>query len=425
MAARLQSLLRMKLQLLFTAAVTLAVPATAAAQSAIIYGALSNFDISNDTGRDCHGFEIELEGITPGQVPYSFTAQRYGAPTILSYAAGTRVRWESPYDAASGRFVQRTLPHTVAWFPGQCYQWNPATYEDSGCEHFGTGLTANPVRVTARWLCGDPSNPGVLVPMDPPTAVPSPTYYVQPPVRADNPPELVMEVEAPQPAESPEQYGDAQWIRIYERELPRALSLAELMADNPNVVPMNDSFLESEWQLIQDEPASGGSGNRRRKRNGSEIDPTTRAIVRRIETHAFTGQYDPITHEALCADLTCDVAAPEEVGELLSTQMTAANVQADSLTISKVGGGDVDSTDRKLSCGSKCVAAYNAGTVVTLTVKADSGYTFSSWSGPCVVSGSSCTVTINGAVAVTANFTSTKSSGGSTGGSSGGGGKRK
>ena len=169
---------------------------TAQAQSAIIYGSLGNFDISNDTGQVCHGFEVELEGLTPAQVPYSFSAQRYGTPSVVPYAGGVRVRWESPYDASAGQFVERTLPHTVPWSPGQCYQWNPATYQASGCEHFGAGATGNPTRVTARWLCEDASNPGVLVPNNPPTAIPMPNYYVAPPVRAGDPPQLVVEIDA-------------------------------------------------------------------------------------------------------------------------------------------------------------------------------------------------------------------------------------
>jgi hypothetical protein len=162
----------------------LAAPVTVRAQSAIIYGSLGNFDISNDTGQICHGFEIEIGGVTPADVPGGFSAERYGAPSIVPYAGGTNVRWASPYDAGSQSFVERTLPHTVSWFPGQCYQWNPATYQDSGCEHFGSWTNANATHVTARWLCEDNANPGVLVPNDPPTAIPMPNYFVVPPVVA-------------------------------------------------------------------------------------------------------------------------------------------------------------------------------------------------------------------------------------------------
>ena len=401
------------------ALVMLAGAAAASAQSAVIYGSLGNFDISNDTGQTCHGFEIEIHGLTPAEIPYSFTAQRYGAPQLIPFAGGVRVRWESPYDASTGQFAERTLPHTVSWFPGQCYQWNPATYQDSGCEHFGTGTTGNPTAVIARWLCEDPARPGTLIPNDPPTAVPMPTYYVNPPVRVGNPPQLVVEVEAPEPAEAPELYGDAQWTRIYRTELPYEITLEELMADNPAVVPMAPGQLESDWDILQDEPAAGGNGRRQRKRNGSDLQPTTRSVIRRIETYAFTGAYDPVTHEALCADITCTAPAADELGELISTQMTAAIVQTDSLTVTKTGNGNVDSADKFISCGNKCVAPYNAGTPVTLTAKPSSGNVFSGWSGACSGTALTCTVNATGHVEVKAAFAPAPSGGG---GVTGGGG---
>ena len=137
----------------------------------------------------------------------------------------------------------------------------------------------------------------------------------------------------------------------------------------------------------------------KRKQNQGSIQPTTRAVVRRIETWNFTGSYDPITHEALCADGTCTTPAANEIGELLAVQMTAANVQPDALFVSKVGTGNVDSSDKLIACGTKCVQPYNAGTLVTLTAKPASGSsapkvdsgTFSGLSfrgiGPAVVSG--------------------------------------
>ena len=59
-------------------AVALGLPALAQAQSAIIYGSLSNFDISNDTGQICHGFEIQLDGIQPAAYGGSFNFTSYG-----------------------------------------------------------------------------------------------------------------------------------------------------------------------------------------------------------------------------------------------------------------------------------------------------------------------------------------------------------
>ena len=266
----------------------------------------------------------------------------------------------------------------------------------------------------------------MLVPIDPPTATPFASYYVQQPAAANNPPELVAEVEAPEPAEAPDQYGDAQWIRTFVMQLQRPLTLDELMADNPQAVPMDPAQLEADYQVIQDEPVAGGNGNRRRKRNQGTIEPTTRSIVRRIETWSYTGQYDPLTHEAVCLDGLCNVPDASELGELLAVQMTAANVQPDALFVSKVGNGSVDGSDRLISCGSKCVQPYNAGTIVTLTAKPSSGYSFAGWSGACAAAGTSlsCSVAVNAATSVLATFAAipkTSGGGGGGGGSTGGG----
>lgn len=394
-------------------------PTIARAQSAIIYGSLGNFDISNDTGKICHGFEIQLEGLTAADVPYSFSTERYGAPQLLPYATGVAVRWASTYDPATGTWAERTLQHTVPWFPGQCYQWTgPATYQDSGCEHFGTGATGNPTSALSHWLCEDPANPGVLVPDYPPTAVPLPIYYVAPPVAPGNPPQVVVEVPAPEPAEAPNLFGDAQWIRVFVTQLPVEVTLDQLVADNPAVVPMDPAQLESNYAIIQDEPVAGGNGKRKRKRTQGNLLPTTRSVVRRIETWQFTGVYDPITHEALCADGLCNAPAADEIGNLISTQMTVALVQSDSVTVTKsgTGSGNVDSADKRIACGSKCVAPYDNGQLVTLTAKSASGSTFGGWTGACAGLGATCTVSAVGHVDVGATFTATTAGGGGGGG---------
>jgi hypothetical protein len=403
----------------------LGAPTIARAQSAIIYGSLGNFDISNDTGLVCHGFEIDVDGLTPADAPYSFSANRYGAPQVTSTATGIAVRWATTYDPATGTWADRTVQHTVPWFPGQCYQWTgPATYESSGCEHFGVGAIANPTGVSSHWLCEDAAQPGVLVPASPPTAVPFASYYVAPPVAPGNPPQVVVEVQAPQPAEAPNLFGDAQWIRFFVTQLPVEVTLDQLVADNAAVVPMDAAQLESNYAIIQDEPAAGGNGKRKRKRNQGNLLPTTRSVVRRIETWEFTGAYDPITHEALCADGTCNAPAPDEIGNLISTQMTVALVQSDSVTVTKsgTGSGNVDSADKRIACGSKCVAPYDNGQLVTLTAKSASGSTFGGWSGACAGLGATCTVSAVGHVDVGATFTASAPAGGGGGGGGDGGG---
>lgn len=406
------------------AVVALAAPALAQAQSAIIYGSLGNFDIANDTGKVCHGFEIDIDGLSVSDYGGSFSSNRYGMPVVAPTPTGVSVTYGT--NLTGGGWAERTLPHTVKWFPGQCYQWSgPAIYEDGGCEHFGTYFNANPTKVTSRWLCESDADPLVLVPIDPPTSTPFPSYFVQPPAAQNNPPQLVVEVQAPEPAEAPSLYGDAQWIITYVQQLQQPVALDQLMADNPAVVPMDPATLEANYQIIQDEPVSGGNGKRKRNRNSGNIDPTTKAVVRRIETWAFTGQYDPITHEALCLDGLCNVPDATEIGDLQAVQMTAANVQPDALFVAKVGSGSVDGADRLISCGSKCVQPYNAGTIVSLTAKPASGYSFAGWTGGgCSGTNLTCNVTVNGDVHVTATFAAIPKTGGGGGGggATGGGG---
>ena len=72
------------------------------------------------------------------------------------------------------------------------------------------------------------------------------------------------------------------------------------------------------------------------------------------------------------------------------------------LTINSFGGGAVTS-DGGLNCAVTCSASLAAGTMVTLTAKADSSHSFLGWSGACVGTGT-CTLTMNGLRTVTANF---------------------
>jgi len=81
-----------------------------------------------------------------------------------------------------------------------------------------------------------------------------------------------------------------------------------------------------------------------------------------------------------------------------------------TLTVSKnaAQGGTVTSSPAGINCGTDCAtqsASFSAGTVVTLTATAASGWQFSGWSGCDSVSGSQCTVTMNANRTVTASFT--------------------
>jgi PKD domain/Divergent InlB B-repeat domain len=75
------------------------------------------------------------------------------------------------------------------------------------------------------------------------------------------------------------------------------------------------------------------------------------------------------------------------------------------LTVSKqgTGSGTVTSTPAGISCGVRCQASFDAGTIVTLTATADASSLFTGWSGDCSRSGT-CQVTIDQGRSVSATF---------------------
>ncbi|KJU84017.1 FG-GAP repeat-containing protein [Candidatus Magnetobacterium bavaricum] len=90
------------------------------------------------------------------------------------------------------------------------------------------------------------------------------------------------------------------------------------------------------------------------------------------------------------------------------------NTTSNVLTVTKAGTGtgSVTASTGNLSwSGNTGTASYNPGTSVTLTATPDSGSTFTSWSGDCSGSTSTCTVTMSAARSVTATFSAASSTG--------------
>jgi hypothetical protein len=75
-----------------------------------------------------------------------------------------------------------------------------------------------------------------------------------------------------------------------------------------------------------------------------------------------------------------------------------------SISVVKVGNGSVSSSDRRISCGSTCSAAYTNGDSVTLTATPAAGAVFTGWSGACAGKAASCTLAVADHMAVSAAF---------------------
>ncbi|HET7342388.1 MAG TPA: hypothetical protein VFL90_13085 [Methylomirabilota bacterium] len=355
------------------------------ASAAVTYGTLSNFDAINDTGQPCNGFEIELEGLAPGDVVYTFGENpadpanpyiRYGKPTIVpnSTGTGTIVRYASPYDPVSKTFTKAT-PAAQSPYPvtlgHQCWTFgDPVNYPTSGCEHFGVSMTRNPTTTTYRWLVGDsstgtlkvagsPGNPSIPAPVN----IPAPVWNVnQPPPPAPGlpppPPIVIAVVQAPPAPPVPPggkgQWGEAIWMKIFKIELPEPVALEDLVLGGAAVPDPDVEPPEIEWQLLQSPPV-GKVGNWEQSDNGGEAGAGSDAVSRRYEFYKYTGQYDTDPdnlNEALCdnptgGDSRCgepDVNGVAGVGDLIGAQNAAVNLVplcavdvSDSISVKRSG----------------------------------------------------------------------------------------
>jgi hypothetical protein len=74
-----------------------------------------------------------------------------------------------------------------------------------------------------------------------------------------------------------------------------------------------------------------------------------------------------------------------------------------TVTLAGTGTGTLTSTPAGINCPGTCTANFSTGTMVTLTETPASGSSFTGWSGACSGTGT-CSVTMNAAASVTANF---------------------
>lgn len=107
----------------------------------------------------------------------------------------------------------------------------------------------------------------------------------------------------------------------------------------------------------------------------------------------------------LSASGLADSRIQQATANVLNRFITGAPLTSFTLTVSKSGTGTgmVASSPAGISCGSTCSANFDSGVVVNLTATPDSGSTFAGWSGACTGTGA-CSVTMDAAKSVSANF---------------------
>lgn len=377
------------------------------AQTAILSGTMSSFDVVNRTGQPAHGFEIQLDGALPTDLYYTVYGGRYGNPQVVPYSTGVRVRYSATY--TNGQWSATTPVANYNNFSWQNCYLGGAGYNNSGCEHLGQSMksTTNTITVTAYWLVEDPANPGNLIGSDP-ASVPMVGWIVPPPTATQpSPPVVSAVVPAPVPPPPPAQFSDAVWVKIYKRELPRQVDGSELTSDNTNVVPEDPTLIETNWDILQKAPPGVQQRKGKSTRtNSGNLAITSQSVLRRYEIYKHTGAYDPLTHEVACADGTCTAPSAGELGEPLSANNPAANVVADSWLLNMTGSGASSATvtvGTSTCSNSTCGNYATNGATISLTAN-PSSTVFGGWDGVCSGTQLTCSITISGKTVVSANF---------------------
>jgi hypothetical protein len=152
--------------------------------------------------------------------------------------------------------------------------------------------------------------------------LPPPAWDVIPdPVNPQAPPQVVADIEAPNPPPQWE-FGDALWVKVFTTEFEDP-DLEELVGDNPNI---EQAETEIEWQLLQKDFNNPQSG-RLESGYGVPVGPDAASIVRRYEFYEFSGRYDEETHEAQFDPPYGDShPGPTDVGTYLGSQNVVANL---------------------------------------------------------------------------------------------------
>ncbi|WP_395749385.1 InlB B-repeat-containing protein [Prosthecobacter sp.] len=358
-------------------ALLFSVAGTPAARASIAYGSINNFDTVNDTGKECHGFEIELDDIHSTDITYTYNYNHYGVPEITednSVAGHPKVfiRWQSKKNA-DGTWAAYTAIPAAPIPPTQGHQFtNPAV--NFGGEHFGVGYTVQPSAVLYNWLVD--SGSGTLV-HGGAVQVSTPTFTYYPPAVAA--PAQVQAVIAPPPppAPPPKEFGNAVWMKEIKTTTHNAskVKLRDLVSDDPgnpndkNWKNGEPDEVETEWRILQKKTSAADGGPNNKVPAAAEALPNGNEVVtRRYEFYKYTGPLDAETGEAMAtavgpdgqhgsgsatyadhfdaglgewATVTTDMATKVVVGDFTGAQMAAVDVNAAVGLIDHTGEGKV------------------------------------------------------------------------------------
>ncbi len=350
--------------------------APAASHASIAYGSINNFDTVNDTGHECHGFEIEIEDCHSTDITYTYNYNHYGTPRCEQDDTDPlhpkcRIRWESKKNA-NGTWAAYTAIPSGPINPTNGHMFtNPNV--NFGGEHFGVGFRLAVGIIRYNWLIDNGA--GVLV-HGGAVQVSTPVFTYFPPVVG-----VVAQVQAviappPPPVPEPKEFGKAVWMKEIKTTTHnnKEVKLRDLVSDDP-VNPNDKNWkngepdeVEVEWRILQKRYSQPDGGpNNEVPAAPEDLPGGDEVVTRRYEFFKYTGPLDGESGEAVAdtvgADgihgdgfveynhhmvggewvkVTEDMVDYEVVGDFTGSQMAAVDVEAPVGLIDHVGEGKVN-----------------------------------------------------------------------------------
>jgi hypothetical protein len=367
----------------------LAAVASAPAMASTAYGDLNNFDVFNDTGTDCYGFEIELNDIHSTDITYTYDYNHYGAPTITEDNADPAhpkvfVRYAAKYDSGTQTFSAFTAVPSTAPSPTDGHQCtNPSI--NIGCEHFGVGHYGAPTVIRHNWLREDPSAPGSLI-HGPAVNVATPSWTYYPPAQGQPVAQVQAVILAPPPPPAPVyEFGDATWVKsiVTTSHNNQLVELKDLVSDDPDN-PNDENWrngepdeVEVEWRILQTEFNNPAGKNNDLAGAKEDLPHGDEVITRRYEFYKYAGPLDPESNEATCDNYPqisdpgnpkykaeCDPATVTILGDYIGAQMAGFNAEAVLGLVDHIQDGDLN----QLYTARTVVVGGNTPYVTSVTV---------------------------------------------------------
>ena len=339
------------------AALGLLAPGIAPARASVAYGTINNFDTVNDTGVECHGFEIEFEDIHSADITYTYSWNHYGTPKITEDNSNplhpkVRVRYESAKNP-DGTWAAYTSIPSGPIAPTQGHQFTDPTVNFGG-EHFGAGYRGTPTSITYHWLIDG----GGVLSLGPAVNIATPTFTYNPPAAAAPAQVQAVIVPPPLPAPDPLEFGGASWVKEIRTTTHNnnEVRLRDLVSDDPED-PNDKNWrngepdeVEVEWQILQiDHNSANGGPNGELVGAPENLNHGDEVITRRYEFYQYAGPLDPETGEALGASVGPDgihgVGAYSDtvvVGNFFGSQMSAFDNELPVGLIDHLPDGAID-----------------------------------------------------------------------------------